>query len=281
MGKVDKRQRQKARRAAAEAAKRRAALRRRRVNAGIILAAACLGIALLVVIMFVRSQSGKSSASPSASASPTPAMRDPGPGLSCATPATTPAHTYPGFGPMKIDYANKKYQAVMVTNFGTINIDLYSTDAPETVNNFASLACDGYYNNSKFHRIANTSPLFVIQGGDPLHGDGTGDPGYTIPDELDRAKQDGYKRGTVAMANRGPDSGGSQFFIVVKDSVLQPNYAVFGQVTSGMDAVEKIFALGPTSAEEPKPTQDAVISSVTIVEQKPGEGGGPAGAPAG
>ncbi len=134
-------------------------------------------------------------------------------------------------------------QATIHTVKGNIVIQLYSTDAPKTVMNFATLAKYGYYNNLTFHRVV---PGFVIQGGDP-NGDGTGGVsiyGSTFDDELyatASSYQAGYLEGVVAMANRGPNTNGSQFFIMLADNPTLPkNYTIFGKVTNGMDVVQKI-----------------------------------------
>lgn len=133
--------------------------------------------------------------------------------------------------------------ATIKTQKGDITIQLYPQDAPKTVKNFATLAVNGYYNNLTFHRV---EPGFVIQGGDP-NGDGTGGIsiyGPTFEDELNpstQSYQDGYKEGVVAMANRGPNTNGSQFFIMLADNVgLPKNYTIFGKVTSGMEVVKEI-----------------------------------------
>jgi cyclophilin family peptidyl-prolyl cis-trans isomerase len=136
----------------------------------------------------------------------------------------------------------------IATGKGDIVIELYTSDAPKTAKNFAQLTQKGYYNGLTFHRV---EPGFVIQGGDPK-GDGSGGEsiyGPTFEDELnpntDSYKQ-GYKKGVVAMANRGPNTNGSQFFIMLEDNPdLPKNYTIFGHVTSGLDVVEKI-AVGDT-----------------------------------
>lgn len=266
MSKADKRQRQKARRAAAEAARKRAELRKRRTRAGIILGVALGGIAILLAAIYMRpSGDAKPTASATTSATPPPPI---GKGISCPTAAPANPREYPGQGPMLIAWDSKAYSATVKTNFGEFTIFLYSQDAPITVNNFVSLACDGFYNSTKFHRISTSPSLSVLQGGDATRLDGTGNPGYTIADELTRAKQDGYRRGTVAMANSGsPDSGGSQFFVVVKDSTLPPQYTVFGTVSNGMDVVDKMFAVGSTSPQgDGPPAQDLKIESISVQE---------------
>ncbi|HUO45883.1 MAG TPA: peptidylprolyl isomerase [Acidimicrobiia bacterium] len=157
---------------------------------------------------------------------------------------------------LTIDLANK-YTAVLDTNHGSITIDFYPERAPQAVNNFVFLARDGYYEGVIFHRVV---PGFVIQGGDPI-GSGRGGPGYKFRDELEG---DGtYRRGTVAMANAGPNTNGSQFFICLEDVGLPHSYTIFGEVSDGMDAVDAIAAL-PLDRE--RPLEDAVISSVTIAE---------------
>ncbi len=139
---------------------------------------------------------------------------------------------------MSID-VKKNYVATIKTDKGDIVVELYPKDAPQTVNNFVFLSRDGFYNNLTFHRV---EPGFVIQGGDPL-GNGTGGPGYTIPAEI-KAK---HTKGAIAMArlsdqvNPRRDSSGSQFYITLEATpFLDGGYTAFGQVTQGMDVVEKI-----------------------------------------
>ena len=130
------------------------------------------------------------------------------------------------------EITNKK--AVIVTDKGTIELELYADRAPKTVSNFVYLAGQKFYDGLTFHRVV---PGFVIQGGDP-NGTGTGGPGYQFPDE---PVVGDYLAGTVAMANSGPDTNGSQFFICLADQPSLPkSYNLFGQVTSGMDVVQKI-----------------------------------------
>ena len=160
---------------------------------------------------------------------------------------------------MIIDPA-KRYTAQMVTSKGTLTIALDPLGAPATVNNFVFLARYHYYDGVIFHRII---PGFVLQGGDPT-GTGTGGPGYKFEDELPAPGR--YQVGSLAMANAGPHTNGSQFFIISgSDGVrLPPQYALFGAVVSGVDVVTKIDALGTRSG---KPKEDVVIESVTIAEE--------------
>jgi cyclophilin family peptidyl-prolyl cis-trans isomerase len=147
--------------------------------------------------------------------------------------------------------------ATMSTNHGDITIELFDEDAPKTVENFKSLAEKGYYDGLIFHRII---PDFMIQGGCP-QGTGTGGPGYTFEDEINDHK---VVRGALAMANAGPNTNGSQFFIVTTGAApwLDGKHTVFGQVTDGMDVVDKLEGL-PTDARD-RPREDALIEKLTV-----------------
>jgi cyclophilin family peptidyl-prolyl cis-trans isomerase len=159
---------------------------------------------------------------------------------------------------MVIDPA-KNYAATMVTSHGTLEIVLDPLAAPITVNSFVYLARWHYYDGVIFHRII---PGFVLQGGDP-GGTGTGGPGYRFDDELPKAGR--YEVGSLAMANAGPHTNGSQFFVISgPDGVrLPPLYALFGKVVKGLDVVATINDLGSSSG---KPAERVVIESVTIQE---------------
>jgi cyclophilin family peptidyl-prolyl cis-trans isomerase len=139
--------------------------------------------------------------------------------------------------------------ARITTSCGDIDIDLLADEAPVTANNFAFLADRQFFDATIVHRVV---PGFVVQMGDPT-GTGTGGPGYRFADELDAARRHGYARGIVAMANAGPDTNGSQFFVCLDDVGLPPQYAVFGRVTSGMDVVDQIAEI-PTRDERPLQT---------------------------
>jgi cyclophilin family peptidyl-prolyl cis-trans isomerase len=158
---------------------------------------------------------------------------------------------------MMIDL-DKTYSATLHTNHGDIDIEFDAASSPSTVNNFVFLARDGFYDGVIFHRVIKG---FMIQGGDPT-GTGMGGPGYKFPDELDGPGR--YSRGTVAMANAGPNTNGSQFFIMHTDYGLPHNYTIFGYVTDGLDVVDAI-ANTPTGAQD-RPQSDCVINSVTITE---------------
>ena len=163
--------------------------------------------------------------------------------------------------PMCID-ADKTYTAEVTTNLGSFTIALDATAAPKTVNNFVVLARYHFYDGAAFHRII---PGFVIQGGDavgePL---GVGDPGYSFDDELPAASE--YEIGSLAMANSGPNTNGSQFFVITGDdgAALPASYSLFGKVTAGMETVQAIESV-PTNGND-SPTEPVVIESVTISE---------------
>jgi cyclophilin family peptidyl-prolyl cis-trans isomerase len=150
------------------------------------------------------------------------------------------------------------YAATIRTSEGEIEVDLFADGAPRTVNNFVFLAGEGFYDGVIFHRVIDG---FMIQGGDPT-GTGRGGPGYRFEDELDVAEDQGYPRGTLAMANAGPDTNGSQFFIVHRDAPLPPDYSVFGRVTSGMDVVDTI-ATSPTDPND-RPHEEVRIETVDV-----------------
>src|SRR6059058_4556584 len=148
--------------------------------------------------------------------------------------------------------------ATLHTNQGAIAIELFDDDAPKTVENFVSLARKGFYDGVIFHRVI---PDFMIQGGDPT-GTGTGGPGYTFEDEINDHP---VERGALAMANAGPNTNGSQFFVVTTDAApwLEGKHTVFGRVTDGMDAVDAISALERDARDRPR--EDVVIERVELI----------------
>jgi peptidyl-prolyl cis-trans isomerase B (cyclophilin B) len=171
-----------------------------------------------------------------------------------ATATAGPQRVFSAAPPMSID-TGKQYTATIKTAKGDIVLSLYAKDAPQTVNSFVFLAQQGFFNGLSFDRVVKD---FVIQGGDPK-GDGTGNPGYSIPDEINAHKNDA---GAVAMANAGPGTDGSQFYI---DLSPQPNldgkYTVFGHVVSGMDVVQSI---GQTPHNPGEFTPAVTIDSVNV-----------------
>jgi cyclophilin family peptidyl-prolyl cis-trans isomerase len=160
--------------------------------------------------------------------------------------------------------ASENSKAVLRTNFGDIELELFERDAPKTVANFLNLAKIGFYANTKFHRVI---PNFMIQGGDPnskdnnWSDDGFGGPGYTFGDEINAHK---LVRGVIAMANAGPNTNGSQFFIVTASETpwLDGKHTAFGRVVNGMDVVMKIEKLPRNQNDHP--TEDVVILQVSV-----------------
>ncbi len=165
------------------------------------------------------------------------------------------------------DLAREHESAIIKTNLGDIKVKFYNEISPITVNNFLNLAKDGFYDGTRFHRVIND---FMIQGGDPNSKDlskknlwGTGDPGYKFADEFNNEK---LIRGSLAMANSGPDTNGSQFFIVTAEATswLDGKHTNFGEIIAGMDVVEKIEA-GETDARD-CPLEDIIIESIELVK---------------
>lgn len=163
--------------------------------------------------------------------------------------------------PMMIK-SGKSYTAILHTEAGDITISLHGKETPITVNNFVALSRTNFYNNTPFHRVIKG---FMIQGGDPK-GDGTGGPGYKFADEPFSGE---YTRGVVAMANAGPNTNGSQFFIIHADTQLPKNYVIFGNVIKGIEVVDKI-ATAPViqrpTGEASQPVTPVKITTVEIIE---------------
>lgn len=165
--------------------------------------------------------------------------------------------------------ATTETQVTLKTSLGDITLRLHTKDAPKTTENFLKLAKSGFYNGVRFHRVIKG---FMIQGGDPLSKDdtqvnrwGTGGPGYQFVDEINPSSalyQKGYKRGVLAMANSGPNTNGSQFFIMHQDYPLPPAYTIFGEVVSGQDVVDKIATTPTTSGD--RPITPVTITSVLV-----------------
>ena len=164
--------------------------------------------------------------------------------------------------------AEKYSKATLTTTYGDIRVEFFTADAPQTVANFLTLAQKGFYDGVTFHRVIKD---FMIQGGDPKSKDqdsanaGTGGPGYVFPDEINDHQ---LVRGTLAMANSGPDTNGSQFFIVTKDATpwLDGKYTAFGRVAEGMDVVDQMEAVA-TDAND-RPLENIVVEKITLHEKK-------------
>jgi cyclophilin family peptidyl-prolyl cis-trans isomerase len=201
---------------------------------------------------------------PPVTAAPTPAAP--------TTPTPTPAPTTPPAAPKQWDappamglQPGINYTAKLATTDGELGVQLLPGLAPNAVNNFVFLSKQGFYTHSPIHRMI---PGFMMQSGDPT-GTGTGGPGYDIPDDV-MPKNMTYPRGVVAMANTGaPNSGGSQFFVMLGDTPLPPSYSVFGYVTSGDDVLTKINARPVTDngqGEQSKPVDPIFVEGVKIEE---------------
>ncbi len=157
------------------------------------------------------------------------------------------------------------YIITLETTKGEIQFETYIDDAPNTVKNFITLAKKSFYDGVIFHRVIDG---FMIQGGDPT-GTGMGGPGYTFNDEIDSNSllyQEGYKKGVIAMANAGPNTQGSQFFIMVDNYPLPPAYTIFGKIIAGQDVADAIAKVEKN--ENDKPIEDVVIKKVSIIEKE-------------
>ena len=168
---------------------------------------------------------------------------------------------YDSMPEMNIDIS-KKYTAVIKTSMGDMSIEFFTEDAPMTVNNFINLSRDGYYDNVIFHRVISG---FMIQGGDPSgtgHGEMGKYPGYKFEDELNNQRS--YDKGILAMANAGPDTNGSQFFIMHVNYPLPYQYTIFGFVTDGLEVIDKIASV--QTGDGDRPVTDVVIKTVEVKE---------------
>jgi cyclophilin family peptidyl-prolyl cis-trans isomerase len=262
---TEKRQRQKegkaARQAALAAHRRRAARRRQLVSLVIV-----VGLVFAVLAFATRGGGDGDEASPTTTTTaPVPTTLVSAKGDSKVCPAadgsSKRATEFTAVPVMCID-PNKTYTAKVDTDAGSFTIALDSKKAPQTVNSFVFLARYHFFDSSLFHRAV---PGFVIQGGDANKGNGTGDAGYKLPDEL--PQQGEYKIGSVAMANSStPNTGGSQFFIITSQGgvSLPPQYTLFGEVTEGLEVAKKIEADGAPDPGPPKKIHQ--IDKVTITE---------------
>ena len=207
-----------------------------------------LGLAAALVLLAACGGGSKSSSAPASSGArpdtgstaPAGAGGSCGQGNSNSKLASIPRSGEHNFktAPERVIDPEKSYKAILQTSRGQITLELAAKDVPNTTNNFVFLACDGFYDGLIFHRVVLTPTPFVIQGGDP-RGDGTGGPGYVIPDEFNPNWK--HIEGALAMANAGPNTNGSQFYITLAPQpALDSKYSVFGKVTAGMDVVRAI-----------------------------------------
>ncbi len=186
-------------------------------------------------------------------------------GYATTTPSSTPEVTEQPTPVINQSIKNNMHTITIETNKGSIVFETYDADAPKTAKNFVDLANKGFYNGVIFHRVIKG---FMIQGGDPT-GTGTGGPGYKFEDELDPSTgsyKTGYKRGVVAMANSGPDTNGSQFFIMHADYPLPNNYTIFGHVVKGIEVVDAIATTKTDTGD--KPLEKMVMNKVTAEVKK-------------
>ena len=265
---TDKRERQKANRQARlaelERQQRRSSARNKYIRIGVIVVialAAAFGLSRLIGRDSSVSTTDTTVPSDSSATTVVPPSTVPGTAITGQTPcppaegSATRASGFENPPPTCIDQ-NKTYTALVETTAGNFTITLDPKSAPHTVNNFVVLSRYHFFDGIPFHRIV---PGFVVQGGDPT-GAGAGGPGYTFADELPASKES-YKAGTVAMANSGPDTNGSQFFVVLDPSGLEgPLYSILGQVTDGFDTTVKALEAAGQAGQTP------IVNKVTITE---------------
>jgi cyclophilin family peptidyl-prolyl cis-trans isomerase len=268
MSKADRRARKRENKLQGRA-QRDAEAKRRKQRSGFIRGgiAAVVVIAIFAVIIVTGHKTKKSAATTTTSPTATTVKKATVAKYPAGCVATKPPRgsvkTYKAAPPMTID-VTKTYTATMTTNCGTIVIALDPKEAPKTVNSFVFLAQQHFFDGLTFHRVV---PDFVVQGGDPT-GRGDGGPGYTLPDEPPKA---GYKAGSVAMANAGANTTGSQFFLVDSTDGAKGlggppyKYSILGQITTGLDVVNKMDTLAPSSGDG-APTKPLYIDKVTISE---------------
>jgi peptidylprolyl isomerase len=265
---------------------RASAARRRTIALSVGGAIAGILVIALGVALLNRNDTSTAAATPtpSASVSTSPTSKEPPKQTGTVTPKAKPADAVacgasvpaaastpkPQFdhapSPKDVLAKDTQYSAVLHTSCGDITIALDGTAAPQTVASFVFLAEHNYFDGTFFHRVVDS--IDVVQGGDPT-GTGSGGPGYSIPDELSGSEQ--YATGTVAMANAGPNTGGSQFFLITGPGGANldsnPNYTIFGNITDGLDVAKQINGFMPKSGDG-EPTQAVYIDSVTIEKHK-------------
>jgi peptidyl-prolyl cis-trans isomerase B (cyclophilin B) len=237
------------------------------VSGGLVLLVVA-GIVSYAVVHLTSNASASAGTSPSAtpsasltpSASPSPSPTPSGSLTRCTYTSSPPASRKVGMPPAKPDL-KASYQATIKTNRGNIVIKLLNSSAPCTVNSFVYLASKNYFSNTPCHRLT-TSGIYVLQCGDPT-GTGRGGPGYRFNDEnLTGAT---YPVNTVAMANSGPNTNGSQFFLVYKNTTLQPSYTPFGTIVRGLGVIQKVAAAGTANGTgDGQPKEKVTIESVAI-----------------
>lgn len=260
-----------------QARRRETAARRRRMQqVGAVLFALLLVVGGVVALALVQGDDDGSTVATKDTSSPTATASE--------TPSPTPSETagagctYSSAGEAAKDVGVPEYDAdnpeqfeqpftaTIVTDQGDVTVDMAAAEAPCTTNSFRHLATEGYFDGTSCHRLT-TSSIFVLQCGDPT-GSGSGGPGYQFGEEnLPADAEANYPAGTVAMANAGPGTNGSQFFLVYEDTTLPPSYTVFGTITEGLDVVQKVAEAGVEGGGgDGAPAQPVTIESVRIGE---------------
>jgi peptidyl-prolyl cis-trans isomerase B (cyclophilin B) len=260
-----KRQKELARRRAERQAARRIERQRQRRKK---MALTYGGIFALVLLLILGLTVGRnlfeddaSTVDPAAQGTPTPSVSaSPVNGCYVPDPKPNTAGKEPGIPPAP-NLPKKKHTATVTYDKGTVVFEMLADKAPCTVNSFVHLAAKNFFDGTTCHRVTSSPSLSVLQCGDPT-GTGGGGPGYSFKDENLAGAT--YKRGTVAMANAGPGTNGSQFFLVAKDSQLPPNYTVFGRITSGLEFIDSVIAKGSTPPTDGKPKEPVNIKDFTV-----------------
>jgi peptidyl-prolyl cis-trans isomerase B (cyclophilin B) len=254
------RERYERRQARASERQRRARKTTQWVSGGLVLLVLAGVVAFTINHLAGAKAKTAAAASPSAAVTPSASPTASVPAGTCAYTSSPPASRKVGLPPAKPDL-KANYQATIKTNRGNIVINLLNSKAPCTVNSFVYLAGQRYFNNTNCHRLT-TSGIFVLQCGDPT-GTGSGGPGYKFNDENLAGAT--YPAATLAMANAGPNTNGSQFFLVYKNTSLPPSYTPFGTIVSGLGVVQKVAAAGTDNGTgDGHPKEKVVIESVTI-----------------
>ena len=230
-------------------------------------------IGVIITVVVATSNDNSSPGKSPAAGGPTPSIGTTTPPTSTAPPPAaypctwTPSSTQTKAGNVTVPSTTTppktgKVNLLVSSSQGSMTFQLDRSLAPCAVASFQSLAEQHYFDESPCHRLTSGA-LNVLQCGDPT-GTGHGGPGYSFADELKGTEK--YTRGVIAMANSGPNTNGSQFFIVYKNSTLQPNYTIFGKVTSGMKVIDKVAAKGPTTPGDGPPKLPITLNSVTVVQ---------------
>jgi len=220
------------------------------------------GLTLCVVMLLGTGCASTSTPAAMSTRGTTSAQPVPAGSVECSYVPSARAAARPLDPPPAVEPATGTVPATMELSEGTVQIELDRETAPCTVGSFAHLSQAGFYNDTPCHRLTSSPTLSVLQCGDPS-GTGGGGPGYSYADETNPGML--YPAGTLAMANAGPDTNGSQFFLVYADSMLPPNYTVFGTITQGLDVLQGIAAKGTSNGRaDGAPADPVTITAVTV-----------------